>query len=165
MSEITINTNSIKGEVKQTLSLVGKRAVDRQGNTLFAGITLSSAEDKILDTFINEGLDAFLGEVAQFVTTGRTPYILNVSRVNEEKVSAFEHNAVGFIKNFALQKAFEMSGQTEQAKNADANMQRHLDSAIKLVFCKDSPTTGTESFAISSSASVETTEKKDGYNQ
>lgn len=164
----TINISSIKDDVKKTLSLVGKRSVDRQGNTLFASVTLSSAEECLIDSFLNEGVHIFFGEVAPVVFGSEDGEIItlaiNASRVNETKLSLFQSNAEGFVKNFALKKAFNASGQTEQSKNADLTMQQHLDSAIKLVFCKDSPSGDGGNFNITASASVDNSEKTDGYN-
>ena len=107
----TINISSIKDDVKKTLSLVGKRSVDRQSNTLFASVTLSSAEEGLIDSFLNEGIHIFFGEVAPVVFGSEDGEIItlaiNASRVNETKLSLFQSNAEGFVKNFALKKAFE----------------------------------------------------------
>lgn len=166
---IAIDINSIKSDVKKTLSLIGKRSGDRQGNTLFASVTLSSAEEGLLSSFISEGAHLFFGEVAPLVSGsedgGYISLVLDASRVNETKLVLFQNNAEGFVKNFALKKAFEASGQVEQGKNAEATMQQHLDSAINLVFCKDSPSANSGGFNISASAAVSDTEKQDGYSK
>lgn len=154
----TIDTSSIKADVKKVLSLVGKRSGDKQGNTLFASVTLSSAEEALIDTFVEDGTHLFISEVAPIVTGGTSgtsvTLTLDASRVNGTKLDLFEKNAIGFIKNFALKKAFDASGQEEQSKNADATMQQHLDSAIKLVFCKDSPATNTTGWFIAGNATL-----------
>lgn len=171
MEEIStaIDINSIKGDVKRILSLVGKRSGDKQGNTLFASVTLSSAEEGLLDSFVSEGTHLFFGEVAPLVSGSEDgeyiSLVLDASRVNETKLILFQNNAEGFVKNFALKKAFEASGQIEQSKSAEATMQQHLDSAIKLVFSKDSPSVNSEGFGISASAAVSDAEKNDGYNE
>ena len=95
----TINISSIKDDVKKTLSLVGKRSVDRQSNTLFASVTLSSAEEGLIDSFLNEGIHIFFGEVAPVVFGSEDGEIItlaiNASRVNETKLSLFQSNAEG----------------------------------------------------------------------
>lgn len=171
MEEISmaISIDSIKDDVKKTLSLVGKRSVDRQGNTLFASVTLSSAEEGLLDSFISEGTHLFFGEVAPLVSGSKSDKIislvLDASRVNEAKLALFQNNVEGFIKNFALKKAFEASGQMEQSKNTDLTAQQHLDSAVKLVFCKDSPSVSSNGFNVSATSSISELEKKDGYSE
>lgn len=171
MEEIStaISIDSIKSDVKKTLSLVGKRSVDRQGNTLFASVTLSSAEEGMLDSFISEGTHLFFGEVAPLVSGSEDgkyiSLVLDASRVNDTKLTLFQNNAEGFIKNFTLKKAFEASGQMEQSKNADLTMQQHLDSAVKLVFCKDSPSLSSSGFNVTATSSISELEKNDGYSE
>lgn len=164
-----IDISTIKNDVKKTLSLVGKRSVDRQGSTLFASVTLSSAEEDLIDSFLSEGVYLFFGELAPIVSgseDGETISLsIDASRVNEAKLSLFQSNAIGFVKNFALKKAFEASGQTEQSKNADLTMQQHLDSAVKLVFCKDSPSVSSGGFARTATSSISEQEKNDGYSK
>ena len=42
--QITIDWSHVKNAVKKHLAIMGKRQKNQEGNTAFAGITLSSAE-------------------------------------------------------------------------------------------------------------------------
>ena len=46
VQSVTVEYSDIKGKVKKRLSIIGKRLSDKQGNILFAGVTLSSTRQE-----------------------------------------------------------------------------------------------------------------------
>lgn len=141
---ITIVTSELKDKVKEELSSLGKRGTDKQGKTLFASTTLSSTEESLLGRYMSEGIDVILGELSPLVTSYTDEdniYIeLSIARVSAGKKEAFLSNMKAFVVSYALQKALGLSGNEEAAKNQETSMQRHLQAAARLTFCKDAPT-------------------------
>lgn len=65
---ITINNTNLLAEIKRSLSIIGKRSVDDEGNLLFKDITLSSREEGIVGDYINNAVNMLVAELAGFVT-------------------------------------------------------------------------------------------------
>lgn len=145
----TIDVNSIKTEVKQNLSVLGKRMTNKDGSTLFANTTLSSVEEGLLSSYIKKGIDLFLGEASPLVTgytNGNSVVVtFHTTRVNDGRMLAFKENFSAFVSEYAQQKALELSLTEEASKNAIEDLQRHLSSAVKLVFQKDAPSVSAKS--------------------
>lgn len=142
-TSLTIDLDSLENEVKLNLSVYGKRKKDSQGSILFGSVTTSSAENSLLDQYTKKGLEVFLGEMAPIVTGENNNNILTLmfhaDRVNASKKQGFELNLKNFVVNYVLMKAFEVSGLADERKEAEVDMQRHLDAATKLIFTKDAP--------------------------
>ena len=164
----TIDINSIKSEAKLTLSTVGKRAVGKDGSTLFASVTLSSAEEKILDQYTKSGIQVFLGELSPIVTGytegDQTVIRWEATRVNDGMTSAFEKNLRSFVVAYVKNEALGVSLSAEAQKNADADMQRHLQAAINLVYAKTAPTVSSAKYEdVKGSCEINDNETKIGY--
>lgn len=140
---LSIDFNVLKSEAKRNLSSYGKRRKDNQGGILFAGITTSSTEDSLLDGFVWKGVEVFLGEMSPLVSGSKdgdlVTVIFNSKRVNETKQETFEMNLKSFVVEYVLVKALDFSGLFDEKKEAEADMQRHLSAAIKLIFTPDPP--------------------------
>lgn len=66
--DITINYSTLYNKVARSLSVIGKRIVDENGNTLFGDITLSSRETEIMTDFFKQAVIAITAETASFVS-------------------------------------------------------------------------------------------------
>lgn len=145
---ISIDFEPLKTEAKRVLASYGKRRKDNQGGTLFAGITTSSKEDAQLEDFVWKGIEVFLGEMAPLVSgnknEGRVTVVFNSTRVNEAKQHAFELNLKSFVVEYVLVKVLQFGGLVNEGKEAEADLQRHLDAAVKLMFTVDAPTSNTK---------------------
>ena len=60
---------NITEKVKRSLSIIGKRAKDDNGNTLFADITLSSIEEGIIRDFTDAAITEIVNEVRRLLKT------------------------------------------------------------------------------------------------
>lgn len=71
MAEITVNIriSNIEDRIKRHLSIIGKRIVDANGESLFDKITLSSAEVGILDDFISDAIDDIISNTRDFFSS------------------------------------------------------------------------------------------------
>lgn len=139
----TIDISSIGKKAKANLSAMGKRLVGKDGKTLFASTTLSSAEESMLNSYIQKGIEIFLGEISPIVTGYTNNEIVTVTfhstRLNEGKQFAFRENFSSFVVEYSIQKVLGLSLTEEARRNAEEDLQRHLHSAVKLVFQKDAP--------------------------
>lgn len=147
----TIDVNSIKKEVKSNLSVIGKRLTSKDGSTLFANTTLSSIEESLLSSYIKKGIDLFLGEVSPIVTgytNGNSVVVtFHTTRVSDGRKLAFKENFSAFVSEYTQQKALELSLTEEARRNAVEDLQKHLASAVKLVFQKDAPSVSPKSIS------------------
>lgn len=143
---LSIDFGALREKAKKSLSSYGKRRKDNQGNTLFAELTMSSAENSKLDDFVWKGVEIFLGEMSPIVSgsnDGDTVIVtFHSNRVNETKQQAFEMNMQSFVVEYVLVKALDFSGFIEEKKEAESDMQRHLNAAVKLIFTSDAPEQG-----------------------
>lgn len=64
----TISLANLQQEIRQHLSVIGKRLYDKQGKNLFSNITASSAEGDVFDDYIAAAAQNLAGSLAQFVT-------------------------------------------------------------------------------------------------
>ncbi len=147
MAELSLNIDlkSLKSEAKKNLSAFGKRRKSEQGTGLFGIITASSAEDALLDGYIQKGIEIFVGEmsplanVGSFAADNKVKVIFNSRRINSAKITAFNLNLNRFVVEYVLMKALELSGAATERQEAEVDLQRHLNAAVKLVFTPDAP--------------------------
>lgn len=148
---VNINISELKMEVKRNLSSFGKRRKAEQGTGLFAATTTSSAENSLLDDYIQKGIELFVGEMAPLAKI-KTPIgidevrvVFNCIRINAAKIAAFELNLKRFVVEYVLLKALELSGATTERQEAEADLQRHLTASVKLIFTPDAPSSSGKS--------------------
>ena len=65
---ITIDNAELLGIVKRSLSIIGKRSVDNEGNLLFKDITLGSREEGLVSDYISDAVNTLAAELSGFVT-------------------------------------------------------------------------------------------------
>ncbi len=140
---MSLNVSEIKKKAKTVLSMIGKRLSDKNGSTLFTSTTLSSVEENILDEYLTEGVSVFLGEfaplLAYYVEGGLIMVKFGMLRVNAANLKVFKNIFTEYVVQYIRYKVFELS-MTEQARqDIDADMQRSLSSAIKLIHTATAP--------------------------
>ena len=64
---IVINYSDISEVVERSLSIIGKRSVDDQGNLLFKDITIGTREKEILSDYYRSAIMHIAAELRQFV--------------------------------------------------------------------------------------------------
>lgn len=145
MSEKTININvsDLKKMVKEQLSFVGKRQGDKQGNTMFAGVTLSSTEEAILNKAIHGAAETFASELSPKITSynesgAEGTLTFSTYGLNDAKAGAveniFTNYAIAYIGKVTLGKNYP-----ELAKEFADETASYLESAIKLAYSIDAP--------------------------
>lgn len=140
---ITIDIGTLMSEVKGSLAMMGKRLTTKDGSTLYASTTLSSAEEKYLRDYIKEGAHLLLGELAPLVRGYEEGDNINITlhdpRVNEAKRNVFEQNFIDYVEAYSRLKALGLSMSEGARKDAADEMEAHRDAAIKLIFAVDAP--------------------------
>lgn len=143
VQSVTVEYSDIKGKVRKRLSIIGKRLSDKQGNILFAGVTLSSAEEDIMKQYMKEATEIFVGNLAPLVNnyvddTDDVQFIFNKTRVDTAKADAFCRNFKSYV---VASVAYDVLSTTspEMARKYADDMTDHMNAAIKLVFDKMPP--------------------------
>ena len=167
--QITIDWSHVKNAVKKHLSIMGKRQKNPEGNTAFAGITLSSAEDDVMMQYINAAVETFVGEMAQLVTYYDSGDFLTFKISNSRWAGAetsvtvpFEGNLIGYVVAYVANAVLGMN-YPDLAKKYESDMTNHLNAAIKLVFVKTEPESSGGGYNIDGTSTLENREKFDGY--
>lgn len=66
--DIVINYSDISEIVERSLSIIGKRSIDEQGNLLFKDITIGTREKGILSDYYRSAIMHLAAELRQFVS-------------------------------------------------------------------------------------------------
>lgn len=66
--EINLTTAAIYAIVERSLSIIGKRSVDENGNLMFKDITLGSREQGIIADYISSAMSDLAAEMSDFVS-------------------------------------------------------------------------------------------------
>lgn len=145
---ITIGYADIKSKVKKHFSIIGKRLSDKQGNILFTGVTLSSTEEDILKQYVKDAAETFVGNFAPLIAgytdnTDDVTFTYQRNRVSEGKANAFCSLFKSYVVDYVAYSVLSMTYADSARKYAD-DMTNHMVSALKLIFQKDAPTSGSK---------------------
>lgn len=169
VQSVTVEYSDIKSKVRKRLSIIGKRLSDKQGNTLFAGVTLSSVEEDIMKQHLKEATETFVGNLAPLVSnyvdgTDDVQFIFNKTRVSAAKADAFCSNFKSYV---VASVAYDVLSTTspEMARKYADDMANHMNAAIQLIYQKDAPNVGDTSLNIRGTVTIDDSEKTDGYGK
>ena len=145
---ITIGYADIKSKVKKHCSIIGKRLSDKQGNILFTGVTLSSTEEDILKQYVKDAAETFVSSFSPLIAgytdnTDVVTFTYQRNRVSEGKANAFCSLFKSYVVDYVAYSVLSMTYADSARKYAD-DMTNHVNSALKLIFQKDAPTSGSK---------------------
>lgn len=145
---ITIGYADIKSKVKKHFSIIGKRLSDKQGNILFTGVTLSSTEEDILKQYVKNAAETFVSSFSPLIdsytdNTDDVVFTYQRNRVSEGKANAFCSLFKSYVVDYVAYSVLSMTYADSARKYAD-DMTNHVISALKLIFQKDAPTSGSK---------------------
>ena len=145
---ITIGYADIKSKVKKHFSIIGKRLSDKQGNILFTGVTLSSTEEDILKQYVKDAAETFVSSFSPLIAgytdnTDDVTFTYQRNRVSESKANAFCSLFKSYVVDYVAYSVLSMTYADSARKYAD-DMMNHVNSALKLIFQKDAPTSGSK---------------------
>ena len=141
---ITIGYADIKSKVKKHFSIIGKRLSD----ILFTGVTLSSTEEDILKQYVKDAAETFVGNFSPLIAgytdnTDDVAFTYQLNRVSEGKANAFCSLFKSYVVDYVAYSVLSMTYADSARKYAD-DMTNHVNSALKLIFQKDAPTSGSK---------------------
>ena len=100
---VTISLTSLKAEVKKHLSVIGKRTYTKDGHNMFSNITVSTAEDPIIDNYLVIASQAVYSLIHPFVTAWSiTGSNLSATLSNTRNDADFESKAKDYIESFMV---------------------------------------------------------------
>ena len=145
---ITIGYADIKSKVKKHFSIIGKRFSDKQANILFTGVTLSSTEEDILKQYVKDAAETFVSSFSPLIAgytdnTDDVTFTYQRNRVSEGKANAFCSLFKSYVVDYVAYSVLSMTYADSARKYAD-DMTNHVNSALKLIFQKDAPTSGSK---------------------
>ncbi len=145
---ITIGYADIKSKVKKHFSIIGKRLSDKQGNILFTGVTLSSTEEDILKQYVKDAAETFVSSFSPLIAgytdnTDDVVFTYQRNRVSESKANTFCSLFKSYVVDYVAYSVLSMTYADSARKYAD-DMMNHVNSALKLIFQKDAPTSGSK---------------------
>ena len=145
---ITIGYADIKSKVKKHFSIIGKRLSDKQGNILFTGVTLSSTEEDILKQYVKNAAETIVSSFSPLTdsytdNTDDVVFTYQRNRVSEGKANAFCSLFKSYVVDYVAYSVLSMTYADSARKYAD-DMTNHVISALKLIFQKDAPTSGSK---------------------
>ena len=145
---ITIGYADIKSMVKKHFSIIGKRLSDKQGNILFTGVTLSSTEEDILKQYVKNAAETFVSSFSPLIdsytdNTDDVVFTYQRNRVSEGKANAFCSLFKSYVVDYVAYSVLSMTYADSARKYAD-DMTNHVNSALKLIFQKDAPASGSK---------------------
>lgn len=150
--QITIDWNNVENAVKKHLSIIGKRQKDNNGG-LFAGVTLSTEEEKVMKHYINAAAETFAGEMSPLITYYNSGDFLIFTLTNSRwangtdgRTVPFEGNFMGYVVAYVANAILGMN-YPELAKKYESDMTNHLNAAIKLIYIKKEPSVSKNTLA------------------
>lgn len=149
--EITFDFNTLLEEVKRSLSVIGKRTVDDNGNKLFSDITVSSNEESIISDYFRQAVIDLAAELAAHITTPAkaegTTIAIGLPSNHDTAIEPFIRDACkAYCVSYALYSWFTVTAPRISEKyNADCS--RQVNSVIRLVNQKSEPDAPVSSYA------------------
>lgn len=138
-----ITISSLISDVKRHLSVIGKRLYDKQGNNLFANVTLSSAEDTaILTQYITSAAHDIEAALKQFISQADYGNTISMNISNTRGDSDFETRtndmARAYITRSAVGEYLSML-HPDIAQKYHRDAQQRMETLIAYVFYKKPP--------------------------
>ena len=145
---ITIGYADIKSKVKKHFSIIGKRLSDKQGNILFTGVTLSSTEEDILKQYVKDAAETFVSSFSPLIAgytdnTDDVVFTYQRNRVSDGKANTFCSLFRSYVVDYVAYSVLYMTYADSARKYAE-DMANHVNSALKLIFQKDAPASGSK---------------------
>ncbi len=139
--DITLNFTTLYGIVERSLSIIGKRSVDDQGNFLFKDITLGSRETEIVNDYFRQAIIDLSAETAAFITASTDNSITLTFPGNHNSAlnSFIQKSCEAYCTSYALHSWLNITAPRIADKyGADCN--RQLAVVIRLLHEKKAPT-------------------------
>lgn len=137
----TFDYTALYGKVSRSLSIIGKRSTDENGNRLFADITLGTNEKGIIEDYLRQAVIDLVTEMEAFITAEQddTITITMPSNHNSALETSIGNSCDEYCVSYALYSWFTVSAPRIADKYL-GDMNRQLSAVIRLVNEKEAPT-------------------------
>lgn len=144
--QITINYTDLYGVVERSLSIIGKRSADDQGNRLFTDITLGSSEKDIISDYIRQASIDLSTELSAHISASSDSSITITLPTNHASALEFfiQQSCNAYCVSYALHSWFTITAPRIAGKYLE-DCKRQIVSVIRLVHDKRPPTSGSSS--------------------
>ena len=158
--EITLNFTTLAAEVKRSLSIIGKRSVDENGNLMYKDITLSSLEEPLLDDYLQQAVIDLTTETDTFVTASTdSPLTLTLTfpaNHNDALNTVITNVCKAYCVSYALYSWLSIVAPRLQEKYM-GDCRRQAGALIRLIHNKTAPATPTNNGTAVSPLAASTT--------
>lgn len=163
---ISVTLSDVTAAAKQQLAIIGKHHKTASGETLFSTATLSSLEESVMPTFAQSAAHIVVAELSPIITSftagGYLSFEVDNNRWNNGLDTAFSAALRSYLIASTVQSVINMFA-PDIAPKYTADAQYLLASLVKMAFTKQQPRTSSVTYQVSATATVEASEKNDGY--
>lgn len=156
--EITLNFTTLAAEVKRSLSIIGKRSVDENGNLMYKDITLSSLEEPLLEDYLQQAVIDLTTETDTFITasTDSSLTLTFPTNHNDALNTVITNVCKAYCVSYALYSWLSIVAPRLQEKYM-GDCRRQAGALIRLIHNKTAPATPANSGTVISPLEVSTT--------
>lgn len=149
---ITFATNDIRPAIERSLSIIGKRSTDDNGNLMFRDITIGSKEQDIITDYIQEAIIDLSDILSAHITasTDTTITITLPSTHNTDLQPFIQKACKAYCVSYSLASWFNVTAPRLTAKY-EANCQKQSAAVIRLIHEKQAPQGDTDVLGTSTS--------------
>lgn len=139
---ITIDYPTLYATVARSLSIIGKRSTDDNGNLLFKDITVGTNEESIFNDYFRQAVIDLAAELSGFIVAASSDNItfcLDLPSNHSEAVEPFiQQSCKAYCVSYALFSWFTVTApRISQKYNGDCS--RQVNALIRLVHEKNPP--------------------------
>ena len=138
----TFDFTALYGKVSRSLSIIGKRSIDDQGNLLFKDITLGSNETEIINDYLRQAVIDIVTELSAFITaeSGDAITVTFPTNHNSNLDTFIGKSCDEYCVAYALYSWFNVTAPRIAGKYLE-DCKRQLSAVIRLAHDKKPPQT------------------------
>lgn len=150
--QITLNYTDLYDIVERSLSIIGKRSADDQGNLLFKDITLGSREKELVTDYIKQSVVWLATETSSFITASTVNSVtLTFPSNHNANLDVFiEQACKDYCVAYALYSWFTIT-LPRLSEKYQGDCSRDIATIIRLVNDKKAPEGSTDVLSTSTS--------------
>ncbi len=144
--EITLEYATLTETVKRSLSVIGKRSIDKDGNLLFTDITVGTNEEPLITDYLRQAVIDLSTELSSFAPVpdvspeGITLYLDLPTNHNEDMLPFIQQCCEAYCVSYALYSWFTVTA-PRLTEKYQADCTRQSSALIRLLHEKSAPDT------------------------
>lgn len=143
---ITLTFETLFGTMSRSLSIIGKRSVDEEGNLLFKDITIGTNEKLIAEDFMNVAANMLAAELSGFVTGNTGGVVVSFPSNHNSALDTFiQRTAQAYCVAYMLYSWFVITA-PKIAEKYLTEADSQLKAIIRMVHEKNEPTASAQDY-------------------